>query len=119
MHVVPGAFAPKVELVEVPGDGGGVAIVEKKVLLGINGLNFRVDGVVGVSHVGRAEDFWMVGRDRAFRYHVLERGVDRCRVGPRRSCGRERERTESDIPLLARDTDNDSARTLVARPNVR
>ena len=88
VHVVPGALAPKMELIEVPGDGGGVAIMAKDVLLGINGQNFGVDGVVGVSHVGHAEDFWMVGRDRAFRYHVLERGVDRCRVGPRRSCGR-------------------------------
>ena len=35
------------------------------------------------------------------------------------ACGRERERMERDIPLLARDTDNDSARTLVTRPNVR
>ena len=76
--------------VEVPGDadGGGVAIVEKNDLLSIHGLSFWVDGDVGVSHVEYAEDF-SDGRSRpCFRYHVLERGVARCRVGPSRPCGR-------------------------------
>ena len=45
--------------------------------------------------------------------HVLERGVVRCRVGSSRTCGRSAKEQGKDIPLLARDTDNDSARTLV------